>query len=331
MSSWRALPDRSWSAIGQSLSGFGRGAGQYGLSYALDADRPPFLNGRVSARVRLGNIRRAAGAGVVCRADDLRTLVAFYVSTDVDTPDHFSVRLAAFKYGTIVAMATQRKPITIPDGEAHLSLQFFSGDLVGELVTRESSVRMSHLIAEVPFAGRAGLIRFYDSPVFARDIQIEEISSRPMLPEEVDRKPDHGYRYDVFISHSSADKEKVRPVVERFRQEGISYWIDEEKVTFGDPIVARIEEGLQQSRYVVVALSGNLKSSGWVRAEYGPILHREFSGDTTRRVIPLSLDGALDPSGIPLLLSDKLRANFTDPGSFDAFLRFLKKRPSEVP
>jgi hypothetical protein len=330
MNNWHAFPDRSWSAIGQSLSGFGRGVGNYGLSYVLDVGREPFLNGRVSARIRLGDTRRVAAAGVVCRADELRSFVALYVTKDVNAPDAFSVRLAALKFGTIVAMATLRKPVTAPGGEVLLSLQFFSGEMVGELVTDESSAGIRHLMPEAPFAGRAGLVRFYGAPVFAREIQIEEISSRPVLPEEEDRKSDRGYRYDVFISHSTADKDLVGRIVERFKQASVSYWIDEEQVKFGDPVVGRIEEGLQQSRYVIVALSESLKRSGWVRAEYGPILYREFSGDTSRRVIPLSLDGPLRPDAIPLLLSDKLRADFTDTASFDALIRFLKQPPAAI-
>ena len=324
MSNWRTFPDRSWSPVGQSLSGFGRGVGPYGLSYALNVAHQPFLNGRVSARIRLGNTNSTSAAGVVSRADEFRSLVAFYITSDSDAPDQFVVRLAAVKYGAIAAMATLRKPITILDDEVHLSLQFFSGEMVGELVSGESSASIRHLLPEIPFPGNAGVARFYGTPVFARDIQIEEIRIRPVLPEEVERGPDRGYRYDVFLSHASTDKELVRAAAKRFKEAGISYWIDEEQITFGDQIVRRIEEGLQQSRYVVVALSDNLARSGWIRAEYGPILYREFSGHTSRRVIPLSLDGSLSASSIPLLLSDKLRADMTDETSFNALIRFLK-------
>jgi len=325
MSRWHAFPERSWSQIGQSLSGFARGAGPYGLSYALDTDRERFLNGRVSARIRLGNLKRPSGAGVVCRADSLRSLVAFYVASDADAPGSFSVRLAAFKYGTVVAMATLRKPVTIPDGQAHVSLQFFSGELVGELVTDDASAGIRHLLPEIPFMGRAGVVRFYNAPVFARDIQVEELRSKPLLPEDADPARNREFTYDVFLSHSHADKELVRQVAQRFREAGVSYWLDEERIYFGDPIIKRIEEGLQQSRCVVVAVSEKLASSGWVRGEYGPILYREFSGETSRRVIPLTLDGSASAASVPLLLSDKLRADFTDGSSFEALIGFLKE------
>jgi TIR domain len=135
------------------------------------------------------------------------------------------------------------------------------------------------------------------------------------------------YPFSVFLSHASADKETVFKVVEAFKKAKISYWVDHEQIRFGDPIVDKIEEGLQKSKYVVVCLSEKLVNSGWCRAEYGAILDREFSEDTSRRVITLSLDGSNNSSDIPLLLSEKLRADFTDPNNFSEFIQFMQKFP----
>jgi hypothetical protein len=132
------------------------------------------------------------------------------------------------------------------------------------------------------------------------------------------------YRYDVFISHAHGDHSRIAQVTERLRRGDISYWIDEEQIKFGDQIVSKIEDGLQDSHFVLAALSAALVKSGWCRAEYGPILHREFSGDTSRRVIPLSLDGTADESTVPLLLWDKMRVDFTNEQSFAEFIKFIK-------
>ncbi len=325
MSSWHAFPDRSWSEIRGSLSGSGRGSGPYGLTYVVDTQDSPILNGRVSARVRIGHTKQATGAGVICRADGLRSFVAFYVTSDSDSPGLFSVRLAAFKYGSVSAIAALRTPLPLVDNEVQFSLQFFSGDMDAELLSGGKSTTISRTIPEIPFAGRAGLVSFYDTPVFARDIHIEEIRMKPVLPETTEKSSSQTYKFDVFMSHAHGDKHLVAQVTQRFREANISYWIDEEQVTFGDQIVKKIEDGLQQSRFVVVALSENLGKSGWCRAEYGPVLYREFSGDTSRRVIPLSLDSSENEKSVPLLLSDKMRADFTNERSFAAFIEFLKK------
>jgi hypothetical protein len=325
MASWRAFPERSWSEVRGSLSGFGRGSDPYGLSYVTDTVGMPILNGRISARLRLGYADRAVGAGVVCRADDLRSFVTFHITSDPDSPGLFSVRLAAFKYGAAVATAALTAPFSLTNSEMQISLQFFSGNMRGELVSGDNSAVIEHLMPERPFAGHAGLVRFYSAPVFAREVHIEEIRARPILPEATEKASTRQYKYDVFVSHARGDNDLISRVLERFRQAGISYWIDEEQLTFGDQIVAKIEDGLRFSRFVVVALSERLGKSGWSRSEYGPILFREFSGDTSRRVIPLSLDGSDSERAIPLLLSDKMRADFTSDQSFKAFLAFIKQ------
>ncbi|MCZ7377094.1 toll/interleukin-1 receptor domain-containing protein [Micromonospora sp. WMMC250] len=328
MSDWRVFPERSWAEVRGSLSGFGRGADPFGMAYAVDTSKR-ILNGRISARIRLGNPARAAGAGVVCRADDLRSMVAFYVISDPQAPGLFSVRITAFKYGTVVAMAGLTVPFALADGEVHVSLQFFSGIMRGEMRSGDGFVAIDRLVPEGPFAGYAGLVRFYNCAVFAHEVHIEEIGMRPVLPEATGKPGARQYKFDVFLSHAQGDSDLIAQVTRRFRQAGISYWIDEEQVKFGDRVVQKIEDGLRDSRLVVVALSEALGESGYSRSEYSPILYREFTGETSRRVIPLSLDGSDSERAVPLLLSEKMRADLTKRENFESFIEFIKN--SDVP
>ncbi|GAB2862991.1 hypothetical protein GCM10027277_34530 [Pseudoduganella ginsengisoli] len=326
MSNWKSLPTKSWSVTGQTLIGLGASEGPYRTSYAIETGTESFLNGRVSAMIHITSNRSVAGAGLICRANEIRTFVAFYVVTSDIAAGQYHVHLAAFKEGRIVLSAKLKKTISIPDHQFHISLQFFSGDIIGEIAAGPEHHTLSYTVAEVPFPGNCGLIRFYNTTTVARKIQIEKISVAPILPERDEKGADDPaiYPYSVFLSHSSADKETVLKVIESFKRNNISYWVDHENIEYGDPIVAKIEDGLRKSKYIVVCLSEKFARSGWCRAEYGAILHREFSGDTSRRVIPLSLDGCKDSSAIPLLLSDKLRASFTDQTDFNKFITFLQ-------
>jgi len=327
MSNWQTFPKnkKAWSPVDQILSGFGSGEGAYEIAYATNIDTGSFLNGRVSAYICLAGNPPINGAGVICRADEMRSFVAFHVLTDGDSPDLYSVRLAAFKYGKIESLVGLKHSISIPNRQFYLSLQFFSGEMVGQVVTDIETHTLNYLVPELPFPGYCGVVRFYSSSVVAKNIQIEEISMKPILPEEDDEHEQPTHPFSVFLSHSSADKETVLKVIEAFKKANISYWVDHERIKFGDSIIAKIEEGLQKSKSVVVCLSEKLITSGWCRAEYGVILYREFSGDTSRRVIPLSLDGSNNSNSIPLLLSDKLRADFTNQNNFSQFIQFLQK------
>lgn len=60
------------------------------------------------------------------------------------------------------------------------------------------------------------------------------------------------FRYDVFLSHSSKDKQVVRELAERLKADGVRVWFDEWEILPGDSIFAKIEEGLENSRVLVL-------------------------------------------------------------------------------
>ncbi|WP_157098462.1 toll/interleukin-1 receptor domain-containing protein [Chlorobaculum limnaeum] len=40
------------------------------------------------------------------------------------------------------------------------------------------------------------------------------------------------FQYDVFLSHNSADKSRVRALAERLRSAGLRVWFDERVIAF---------------------------------------------------------------------------------------------------
>jgi hypothetical protein len=129
--------------------------------------------------------------------------------------------------------------------------------------------------------------------------------------------------YDVFICHSSKDKPTIRRLIQDLKNNGITYWIDHEQINFGDYVTGKIEDGLRRSKSVLVCLSSNLGRSNWCRAEYGPILNRELSKPSGKKVPPLKLDNCGEDD-IPTLLYDIRRADYSNREEYDALLKFLK-------
>ena len=62
------------------------------------------------------------------------------------------------------------------------------------------------------------------------------------------------FTHDVFLSHSAKDKDVVRAVAERLRADGLRVWFDEWVLKAGDNISAKIEEGLEHSRVLVLCM-----------------------------------------------------------------------------
>jgi hypothetical protein len=102
---------------------------------------------------------------------------------------------------------------------------------------------------------------------------------------------DDDFPYDVFLSHSTKDKEVVRPLAERLRADGVEVWFDEWEIKPGDSIPAKIEEALERSRVLVLCMSANAFGSDWAQLESGTFRFRDPLNQE-RRLLPLRLDDA---------------------------------------
>jgi WD40 repeat protein len=99
------------------------------------------------------------------------------------------------------------------------------------------------------------------------------------------------FKFDVFLSHSSKDKAIVRNVAQRLRKDGLKVWFDEWEIKPGDNIPAKIEEGLEYSRVLVLCMSAHAFGSDWAQLETGTFRFRD-PVNKERRFIPLRLDDA---------------------------------------
>ncbi|MGV3662133.1 MAG: TIR domain-containing protein [Prosthecobacter sp.] len=100
--------------------------------------------------------------------------------------------------------------------------------------------------------------------------------------------PTRNFSYDVFLSHNAKDKPRVRQLAERLKQAGLRVWFDEWNIKHGDIIALKVDDGLEQSRVLLLCISPNALASGWVALERSSAIHRD-PANTGRRFIPLLL------------------------------------------
>jgi WD40 repeat protein/GTPase SAR1 family protein/DNA-directed RNA polymerase subunit RPC12/RpoP len=96
------------------------------------------------------------------------------------------------------------------------------------------------------------------------------------------------FTYDVFLSHNSRDKPRVRGLAEELRAAGLRVWFDEWVIKPGDDIYLAIERGLEAARAQVLCLSPAALGSEWVTLERSTVLFRDPT-NAGRRFIPLLL------------------------------------------
>jgi hypothetical protein len=83
---------------------------------------------------------------------------------------------------------------------------------------------------------------------------------------------------DVFISHAGIDTEQyVYPLLVAFEARGITYWVSEAEILWGDSLVGKINDGLASARYVVVLITDAFLERQWTETELNTAVSLEVS------------------------------------------------------
>jgi TIR domain-containing protein len=104
---------------------------------------------------------------------------------------------------------------------------------------------------------------------------------------------------EVFVSHRRSDAVAARRLAEALRHAGHSVWLDEWAIHLGDSIVERMNQGLQESAYLILCYSDAGVMSPWISREWMSALARQLEGQHIR-ILPVMLTG----SEVPAILAD---------------------------
>jgi hypothetical protein len=114
----------------------------------------------------------------------------------------------------------------------------------------------------------------------------------------------------MFICHASEDKPFVEHLVAALDRRALHAWFDKREIFVGDSIVAKINDALGETRYIVPVLSSRSVVKPWVLRELNSSLMRQLSHQGIT-ILPV----LIDECQIPPLLADIKYADFR--GSFD--------------
>jgi WD40 repeat protein len=103
--------------------------------------------------------------------------------------------------------------------------------------------------------------------------------------------------YDIFLSYSSQDKQKVKQLAENLHDDGVCVWFDEWEIEPGDDIFSKMQEGISLSRILVLIMSPNAFGSDWVSLESNTVIFRDPM-NKERRFIPVLIENCEIPDTI---------------------------------
>ena len=129
----------------------------------------------------------------------------------------------------------------------------------------------------------------------------------------------------VFLSYASSDKQSARIIANTLKESGVSIWLDESEILWGENLVQKIETAATSSDYILLLLSPAAVESEWAKEEINLALSRELKERAIRLVPVLVAD-----CEIPPVLRDRqwldLRGNNREIG-----IRRLVEQLSAVP
>ena len=139
-------------------------------------------------------------------------------------------------------------------------------------------------------------------------------------------------RLSIFLCHAVADKEPVRVLYWRLKNDGFGPWLDEENLLPGQNWRREIPKAVRDSDIVLVFLSNNsITKTGFVQKEINLALDvAEEQPEGTIYIIPVRLEDCR----VPDRLSGWQWVNLFKEGGYEKLIESLKHRantPRETP
>ena len=124
-------------------------------------------------------------------------------------------------------------------------------------------------------------------------------------------------RYQVFVSHATADKWIAKVICDRIEETGATTFRDDRDIAGGDDIPEEIRRQIKQSKEMVVLLTPQSVNRVWVTLELGAA----WGWSKLIRIILVMYHVPVDP--IPDMFKNKKAISLND---FDQYVTELENR-----
>lgn len=127
---------------------------------------------------------------------------------------------------------------------------------------------------------------------------------------------------DAFVSHSSVNTLPARRIARSLERAGLSVWFDRSNVRLGNLLRKELQQGITDSRVLVLLWSKAARNSPWVKAELLTAFH------LNRFILPCLLDGAPLPQFLKNTVQLDLRRK--GPTALQELAREIRRAPQHT-
>jgi RNA-directed DNA polymerase len=160
-------------------------------------------------------------------------------------------------------------------------------------------------------------VRGADDPVTAKLCKMAVLSGLDGS-DWIKRYAEMVREFDVFLSHASEDKPKVRKLKEKLESYGVKVFFDENSIAWGDSIVKKINHGLLKSSFFVPFLSETFANKGWPNSELNSAI--AMNVNRAGRILPIRDENFSIENNYPLLNETLYKTWPLDPSKEDVFI-----------
>lgn len=127
----------------------------------------------------------------------------------------------------------------------------------------------------------------------------------------------------VFLSHNEDKKPQVRQMQEQFLAKQVPTWFDETDIGYGELLISRIEDGIEESGAVVFWWSQGFLKSNWCTHEYKAFIGKIARLGESRVRIFSVVDEDVPMSELPRIVKDTKYLSVTPSTSIDYIVNEL--------
>ena len=150
--------------------------------------------------------------------------------------------------------------------------------------------------------------RRFDSYAISEEADVDIVMKNAFVFAEISDLEKKGYgmspfgkEKQVFISHSSKDKEEVEKLIPYLNGAGLPVWFDKYSIHVGDSIVDKVQEGLDEAESVIFWITEHFLDSSWCRYEMSAFIKKLIEENA---LIISILDKNIEIRQLPLFLRD---------------------------
>lgn len=153
-------------------------------------------------------------------------------------------------------------------------------------------------------------------------------AARSLLETEVEIMKEDAAK-DIFLSHSSVDKELVREIAISLRELGFSPWLDEDRMPAGTPLERGLRSGLSSSCAAVFFITPNFRDNKYISSEIDYALEEKTTKGEKFAIITLLMRGATSDM-VPEILRRYVYKEATDLTAVREIVRSLPIRADRI-